>query len=341
MGVKFVHFAGIDVSKRKIDICLLRASDATGPHYGCFEQSNKGFTALKKWLSGLLGKDLGELLICIENTGHYNDAVLDYLHGLQISVSLENAANIRRSIRDIRSKSDHQDAFHIARYAKNHRDELVLWQKPRRAIAALKELLAQRRRLLTVLKSLKQPLAEKAFYSWNQDRTRINAYTAGIRGIEQDIREIDHDIAQLVKEDRELNRQVKLITSVPAVGPITAYHLICYTNGFSHVRSGKQLSSYCGVVPFSRSSGSSIRKPARVSHLANRVLKTLLHMCALTATRMKNSFGDYFRRKTAEGKHKMVVINALRNKIALTIAAVVQTKSEFDKNYSYNNLQKP
>jgi transposase len=341
MSVKFVHFAGIDVSKRKIDVCLLSGSSATSPHYGCFEQSIKGFAGLKKWLIAIVGKELKHLLICIENTGHYNEALLYYLNDLQIAVNLENAANIKRSVRDIRLKSDHKDAYDIARYAKNHSDELLLWQKPRPVIARLKQLLAQRRRLIAVLKSLKQPLKEKAFYSWNKDASETKAYSAGIRGLEQDIKNIDADIAKLVKEDKELNHQVRLITSIPSVGPITAYHLICYTNEFKQVRSGKQLSSYCGVAPFSRSSGSSVRKPARVSHLANRVLKMLLHMCALTATKMKNDFGDYFRRKTAEGKHKMLVINALRNKLALTIAAVVQKQCQFDKQYIYHNLEKP
>lgn len=341
MRVKFVHFAGIDVSKRKIDVCMLAGAATAQPLYGSFDQSNKGFAALKKWLVGLLGNETDKLLICIENTGHYNDAIIHYLHGQQLAVSLENAANIKRSIRDVRSKSDHKDAYDIARYASHHSDELVLWQKPQRCIGELKQLLAQRRRLVTVLKSLRQPLSEQAFYKWSRDTPKTTAYTAGIEGLEQDIKQIDKDIARLVKEDRELTRQVSLITSVPGVGPITAYHLICYTNGFKAVSCGKQLSSYCGVVPFSRSSGSSVRKPSRVSHFANRVLKMLLHMCALTATKMKNSFGDYFRRKTAEGKHKMLVINALRNKIVLTIAAVVNAETPFDKNYNYNNLQKP
>lgn len=340
MSVKFVHFAGIDVSKSKIDICVLLSGDAKHPYKHCFEQSNKGFAAMKKWLRSLMGSTIKKLLICIENTGHYNEAILHYLDGQQMAVSLENAANIRRSIRDIRKKSDPKDALDIARYAKHHSDELQLWEKPIPAITTLKQLLAQRRRLLSVLKALKQPLEEKAFYDWS-GVSKITAYTAGIQGLELDLKRINEDIAQLVKEDAQMRRQVSLITSVPSVGPITAYHLICYTDGFKQVKSGKQLGSYCGVVPFERRSGSSVRKPARVSHLANRVLKALLHMCALTATKMKNGFGDYFKRKVAEGKHKMLVINALRNKIALTIAAVVQKQVMFDKNYSYHNLHKP
>lgn len=343
MSVKFVHFAGIDVSKSKIDICLLLADATSQPQYGCFDQSNKGFACLKKWLLSLLGKvKINELLICIENTGHYNDAILHYLDAQQIAVCLENAANIKRSVRDIRVKNDRKDAYDIARYAKGHCEELPLWERPRAAVSQLKQLVAQRRRLIETLKALKQPLKEKSFYDWSKDTIKTKGYTAGIKGLEKDIRDIEQAISQLVKEDEPIRRQVKLITSVPSVGLITAYHLICYTNEFKNVSSGKQLASYCGVAPFPRTSGSSLRTPARVSHLANKVLKALLHMCALTAIKMKNNLGGYFQRKTAEGKHKMLVINALRNKIVLTIVAVMQKGQPFDKNYQYKlNLEKP
>lgn len=49
---------------------------------------------------------------------------------------------------------------------------------------------------------------------------------------------------------------------------------------FSDVR---KLICYCGVAPFEHSSGISIRGKTRVSHLANKKLKSLLTMAALSA----------------------------------------------------------
>jgi transposase len=60
------------------------------------------------------------------------------------------------------------------------------------------------------------------------------------------------------KNDADLLRMFTLIVSIPAVGKITAMHFICYTNEFKTVKSGKQLSAYCGVVPFEHSSGKSL-----------------------------------------------------------------------------------
>ncbi|MBL0020710.1 MAG: transposase [Bacteroidetes bacterium] len=64
------------------------------------------------------------------------------------------------------------------------------------------------------------------------------------------------------------------------------------------------------VVPFEHSSGTSVRGRNKVSHKANKQLKSLLHMCATSALKAEGEFKVYFDRKIAEGKNKFIVINA-------------------------------
>jgi transposase len=54
------------------------------------------------------------------------------------AVCLENAALIKKSIRDTRSKNDQLDARHIAMYALRHNDELDIWEKPREVVDKIK-----------------------------------------------------------------------------------------------------------------------------------------------------------------------------------------------------------
>jgi len=54
--------------------------------------------------------------------------------------------------------------------------------------------------------------------------------------------------------------------------------MICSTNNFAGNISGKQLASYCGVVPFGHSSCTSIKRRNKVHKMANKNLKKLLHM---------------------------------------------------------------
>ncbi|HYJ63600.1 MAG TPA: IS110 family transposase [Parafilimonas sp.] len=334
MQAKFIHFVGIDVSKKWIDVCVLINGDKSVLHQGRFEQNKQGFADLKKWLLKLTENQIHQLFICIENTGLYDDALLYFLTDKGFTVCLENAAKIKASIRDRRAKNDQLDARNIALYALRHSDELEVWQKPRPVVDQLKQLLAARTSLLGHLTSIKQAQKEIETFNWSKQK-KIKNYQAGIKGLQKDIEQIEADIWELIKSDETLYKMFLLLISIPAIGKVTAYHFICYTNEFKRVKSGKNLSSYCGVVPFQEKSGTSRSSPARVSKEANRTLKKLLHLCALTALKMKGEFAIYYQRKIAEGKHVLKVINAIRNKLALRIAAVIRNQEPYNENYIY------
>ena len=333
MKAKFIHFAGIDVSKAKIDVCIIINTARSELLHGVFEQTRKGFNELRKWLQKLIGKQTDTILICIENTGLYDDALLYFLREQGYSVCLENAALIKKSIRDTRSKNDRLDARHIALYALRHHDELELWEKPRAVIDKIKQLLAYRSNLVESLKRIKQAQKEVEYFKWAKIKKTKN-YDGGVKGLEKDIRQIEEDIWELIKNDKALITMFTLLISIPAIGRITACHFICYTNEFKRVKSGKHLASYCGVVPFEQESGT-IKKRARLSRQANKVLKRLLHLCAVTAIRMKGEFAQYYQRKIAEGKHVLQALNGIRNKLALRIAAVIKNQKPYDENYIY------
>jgi transposase len=334
MEVKFAHFAGVDVSKSKIDVCVIATNDRSEISHSCFEQSKKGFNALKKWLEQVTNQQIEKLLICIENTGLYDDALLYYLWNHKVATSLENAANIKRSVRDNRSKTDKLDARNIALYALKHWDELTLWEKPRDQVVQLQQMLSERSRLVNALKMLRQAQQERKGFKWS-NLVEIKPYQLGIKGLQKDIKQVEKDIWEVVKSDKKLLQMFMLITSIPSVGKVTACHFICYTNEFKLVKSGKQLASYCGVVPFERSSGSSLKKKPKLSGQANKILKKLLHLCAVTALKMKGAFAAYYRRKIEDGKSSLIAINGIRNKLALTIAAVIRNNEPYDENYIY------
>ena len=63
--------------------------------------------------------------------------------------------------------------------------------------------------------------------------------------------------------------------------------------------------------------------------MANKNLKKLLHLCALVAIKNNPELKQYYERKVSEGKNKMSVINAVRNKLVLRIAAVIKRGSPY------------
>ncbi len=119
---------------------------------------------------------------------------------------------------------------------------------------------------------------------------------------------------------------------MPGIGHLTAVYLLCCTNNFAGKISGKQLASYAGVVPFEHSSGTSIKGRPRVHKMANKELKKMIHLCALSVLKYSPEFKHYFERKKAEGKNGMSVLNAIRNKLLLRVVAVVNKQQPYVEN---------
>ena len=67
-------------------------------------------------------------------------------------------------------------------------------------------------------------------------------------------------------------------------------------------------------------------------------LKSTLHLVAISSTQYVPELKQYYIRKVAEGKKKMSVINAIRNKLLNRVLAVVKRGTPYVENYSQNNL---
>jgi transposase len=62
-------------------------------------------------------------------------------------------------------------------------------------------------------------------------------------------------------------------------------------------------------------------------------LKKLLHFCAMSALQNDPEMKAYFERKLLEGKNKMSIINAIRNKLIHRVFAVVRDNRMHEDNY--------
>ena len=83
------------------------------------------------------------------------------------------------------------------------------------------------------------------------------------------------------------------------------------------------------VAPFEYTSGSSIKGKTKVSHLANKKIKALLNIAALSAKKNDTEMKAYYDKKVKEGKNKMLVLNSIRCKIISRAFAVIQRNTPF------------
>lgn len=319
---------GIDVSKNTLDCCYL---GETSSEFIQIANNVKGFKDLEKWLKSECKVTIDNCLICMEHTGLYNKPILNYLSKKKTLIWLESAIHIKRASGLVRGKNDKVDAERIAKYAQKNLDHFVEWQSPRHEVETLKALLTLRDKLVIQIKQLKVYINEYQSHGDKKIGKLLFSHTKKTRAaLEKELKNLEESIHKIIRSDDKLNQLFTIITSVPGVGQVTAWLLLCDTNEFVRFGSARSLACHCGVAPFENSSGLSKGK-ARVSHLANKRLKTALHMAALSAVRVDGEMKNYYERKVEEGKNKMCVLNAVRNKLIHRIFSCQRDKRLFVK----------
>jgi transposase len=327
------YYIGIDVSKATLDWAVFDGTSIVLQTQS--PNSETGIKAALKLIKALPDFKTQTSVSCCEHTGIYNALILQQLASATFPVWLESSLQIKQAGGLQRGKSDQIDAQRIAEYAFRFRDRLRLWQPPRQLLQDLTSLSALRQRLLLVRSQLQQPVDEQAgFTDPRRQKQLIKNCQGSLKAINTDLAQVDKQITQLIEQDDQLKALFALMTSIPGVGMATATEVILATDEFKAITDPKKLACHAGVAPFEYRSGSSVRGKTRVSQHARKRLKSLFHMAAMSAIQVKGELQTYYRRKVAEGKNKMLVLNAVRNKLIHRIYAVVQRGKKYDKNYA-------
>ncbi|WP_460962559.1 hypothetical protein [Spirosoma litoris] len=61
----------------------------------------------------------------------------------------------------------------------------------------------------------------------------------------------------------------------------------------------------------------------------------------MSVIQMKGELRDYYRRKVGEGKNKILVLKAVRNKLIHRVCSVVHRQQKYDKNYAPTRWHNP
>src|SRR5665647_309828 len=315
---------GIDVSKLTFDVSLIVV--VTGQKQPIviskFDNDAAGLKSFKVWLDDHQVSFDAYSLLVIENTGIYHRLIWNFCTTYLLPVFIGNAANLKWSFGIARGKNDKVDSMRLCDYAYKNHEDIKPTTGLNKVLITLKDLLSNRSKLLRLKNAIKQTL--------NELKTSNDKATQGLMeklnksaldGLKESIKQMDAELIKIVKQDPSILTNYNLMLSVPGIGKVTATFIICCTNNFAIKVSGKQLANYAGVVPFENTSGTSVKGRSRVHFMANKELKSLLTMGALSAIQAYPEFTDYYERKMKEGKKHLQVINAIKNKMLLRIAS--------------------
>jgi transposase len=326
------YFLGIDIGKKTFHAALT----VDGQNFDDQEVSNDA-KSIRRYFQQLKSKyslSFDKLIVCMEHTGIYCYPSLDYLLKHKISVCVEPALRIKQSQGMQRGKNDKIDAKRIAKYAYKNAGELTFWKPKRLVLQELRALLVLRERLVQAKNQFEVPIKESSeFIEESIRRISVRNCKTTVAAIRKDLKNTEVAIAKLIKSDPQLEHQVKIATSVIGIGPIIATNMIITTNEFNDINEHKKYACYAGIAPFEHSSGSSIRGRSKVSHMANKKIKKLLHLGARSAVQASPELKMYYERKLSEGKPTMLVLNAVCNKLISRVFVCIKNNRLYQKIY--------
>lgn len=245
-----------------------------------------------------------------------------------------NPLHLKKSLGLSRGKNDKIDAEKIAHFVTRNAADLNEWQPSSEAMKKLKILLTERMskvklktRLLQQRKSyacIKASDLHKKLLKINQKEiTMLNVH----------IQLLEKEMEMVIKSDEDLRSKNDLMQSIPGVGKVLTWTVLSKTDNFQTISTARKLACYSGVVPFDFQSGTSLRHRPKVSYFADKTIKSILHLGAMSAVKLDNDLGKYYRRKVSEGKNKMLVLNNVRNKLIHLIYAVIKAEKKYENNH--------
>lgn len=324
----YKYFFGVDISKKTVDITFITGDRSI---HQKFSNDGTGMQELLQWLREL-NIVFEQTLFCMETTGLYCYTLTEFLTSNEVDTWIEHAVQIKKASGMTRGKNDKVDSKRIALYATKHLERLNLWKPVSATLQKIRHLSALRERLIKTQQRLITPIQEfEDVGNHAMAKTLNKSIKSTLAAIEKDLINLESQMIKIINEDENLKKLYLLITSVVGIGLVTGVSLLIYTNGFTRLKDVRKLACYCGVAPFEYSSGSSIRGRTKVHQMANKKLKTNLYLAAMSAVRWDPEIKMYYNRKLEEGKSKMCVLNAVKNKLLARVVAVVNKQQLYVK----------
>lgn len=326
---------GIDVAQKELVVSFGRLLEDLSVELCAskvFPNSQKGHNVLVDWVKKTFDSVVAVQFV-MEATGVYHESLAYFLvdRSYNVVVVLPNKiSNYFRTLQ-VKTINDYTASEAIARFGLERK--LDRWQKPDPVLKKLRQLCRERDQIIDTRTMTKNQLhAEKAEAEPNSGT--LLRFKQHIALLNKQVMQIKDEIDVLIKSKRELTEAVKLITTIPGVGMLTAATVLAETNGFELVRNKKQLTSYAGLDVREKQSGTSIKGKPTISKRGNRYLRKAMHLPALAAIRCDSKFKSIFTRLVEKHGIKMKAAVAVQRKLLEMTYTIYKTKMPYQLNFN-------
>lgn len=175
---------------------------------------------------------------------------------------------------------------------------------------------------------LYQDLADHNFSEFTASSLKV--ILDSLDELQKQIKTIEEQLEKMV----EKNNNVKLLQTMPGIGPIGAITIAAYTNDMSRFDGDfKRFASYLGIVPSVHDSNQTVRRGKITKH-GPQELRTAFVQVAMGIIRQPQNTSewrlmkDYYRMKVEKGSGRAII--ALTRKVARIVFAMLNEQTEFN-----------
>jgi transposase len=330
------HTLGIDIAKGNFEVNLRSLGSVEGRCAASFANNSKGFKALQRWLLKMEITQPARLHTCLESTSRYGDGLAAWLSKEAYPVSMVNPRRTRHYADSqlSRTVNDRIDAKLIADFCAEKHQHLTLWQPLPTPHRQLQDLTRARQALLQHREGLANLLETAAGLARQATQRQI-------ANLQREIQRLDRAIKEHLDQPActQLKAQVALADSVPGVGALTAAIVVAELPPIDRVASAQQAIALFGLDPKAKTSGTSVKTPARLSKMGSKRGRRALYMPAMVALRhnpLIRALGQRLKDKGRSGKY--IVVAAMR-KLLRQIFGVIKSGQRFDAQWSTHHAK--
>ena len=299
---------GIDVSKHHLDI---------------FDGSTGNAERLPNQADTLdaLALRLGGRFVVFEATGAYDEPLRHALAAADVAFARVNPIQARSFAKaaGFLAKTDQVDARMLAALGS------ALRPRPAEAASEARERLGRlHKRRDQLVASRKQ---ERTRRRETSDPELLAGLDRHLSFLDAEIATLEAQIAELIDAEPSLRRTLRLLVSIPGVGPLTGACLLARMPELGQ-RSPKAIAALAGLAPLNHDSG--LRRGQRSIHGGRKRVRDALYMAAVAAARSKSRFRASYRNLRANGKPAKLAFVALARKLLTVANAIIRDQLPFN-----------
>jgi len=314
---------GIDVSAKELVVAIKRGTRSV--RLLLFPNDTGGHRKLTRFLT----RGGRKARVCLESTGIYSlDAALA-LHrttGIEVMVANPRAVRDFGRARFKRSKTDTADAVVILEFVQ--RMPFVPWQPPVQEALDLRAL-SRRITALTTTAAQERNRLHAAGRSAELTDAIAEDINAHIEHIQASVARLAQKALDIVRRQPELSRKFTHLVSIKGIADASAITILAELEALPDGMSPRQWVAHAGLDPRHVESGSSIRKPTRISKTGNKRLRAALFLPAMVAARHDPHIRGFYQHLIRRGKKPIQANVAVMRKLLHAIYGMFQYDQDF------------